>query len=211
MEKDLPVRPRDPRTIMSVFHRPARIVLIGPECTGKTQLAQTLAARFRVPWSAEFARLFVESRQRAVEYRDVDAIGRGQLAQEEEAIARAKAAGTPLLFHDTDLASTLIYSRHYFGKAPVWMEPQARCRPADLYLLHSPDVPWTEDPGQREHPERREELFARFQETLRQFGAPVAPIYGPWDMRCKLALEAIRQRMGIVPVFPILRPQEDIE
>lgn len=196
---------------MSAFPRPARIVLIGPECTGKTQLAQTLAALFRVPWSVEFARLFVESRQRAVKYRDVDAIGRGQLAQEEEAIARAKAAGAPLLFHDTDLISTLIYSRHYFGKAPVWIEPRARGRLADLYLLHSPDVPWTEDPGQREHPERREELFARFQETLRQLGSPVAPIYGPWDTRCMLALEAICQRMGIVSAFSTLRPQENIE
>jgi len=196
---------------MSAFPRPARIVLIGPECTGKTQLAQTLAARFGVPWSAEFARLFVDSRQRAVKYRDVDAIGRGQLAQEEEAIARAKAAGAPLLFHDTDLISTLIYSRHYFGKAPVWIEPQARGRLADLYLLHSPDVPWMEDPGYREQPERREELFARFQETLHRFGAPVAPIHGPWDTRCQLALEAIRQRMDIVPIFSTLRPQENIE
>lgn len=186
-----------------------RIVLIGPECTGKTQLAQTLAARFHVPWSAEFARLFVESRRRAVVYRDVEAIGRGQLAEEEQAIARAKAAGATLLFHDTDLTSTLIYSRHYFGKAPAWIEPEARGRRADLYLLHSPDVPWTPDPGQREHPERRQELFDRFQKTLFEFGAMMAPVFGPWDMRYELALEAIRQRLGIVPDFPILRPQED--
>ena len=68
---------------------------------------------------------------------------------------------------DTDLVSTMVYSRHYYGDCPRWIEEDAARRLADLYLLHHVDVEWVADGRQREQPERREELFARFRATLR--------------------------------------------
>ena len=44
---------------------------------------------------------------------------------------------------DTDLVSTVVYSRHYYGDCPAWIEAAAVRRLADLYLLHDIDVPWT--------------------------------------------------------------------
>ena len=155
--------------------RPARVVLIGPECTGKTWLAGELAARYGVPAAPEHAREYAERRGAALTYADVDPISRGQQAGEDAAIARAEAAGAPLVVLDTDLVSTMVYSRHYYGDCPPGIEEAARRRLGDLYLLHHVDVEWVPDGHQREQPERREELFARFRDTLAGLGRTAKP------------------------------------
>ncbi len=172
-----------------------RIVLIGPECTGKTWLAAELAKRYGVPWSPEYAREYVEAKREPVVYSDVDAIGRGQKAGEDAVIARAKKLDLSLAIFDTDLVSTMVYSRHYYGDCPEWIEREAGERLGDIYLLHGVDVPWTDDGHQREQPERREELFDRFRSTLDQLGAFVVGVRGSWEARKQTAIEAVDRLM----------------
>jgi nicotinamide riboside kinase len=169
----------------------ARVVLIGPECTGKTWLAGELAARYGVPSAPEHAREYVDRHGEALTYADVEPIGRGQRAGEDGAIERATAEGAPLVVLDTDLVSTMVYSRHYYGDCPRWIEEDAARRLADLYLLHHVDVAWVADGRQREQPERREDLFALFRATLAGLGARAADVVGPWDERRQRALRAI--------------------
>jgi NadR type nicotinamide-nucleotide adenylyltransferase len=171
--------------------RPARVVLIGPECTGKTWLAGELAAGYGVPWAPEHAREYVERHGAALTYADVEAIGRGQKAGEDAAIARAEARDARLVVLDTDLVSTMVYSRHYYGDCPPWIVEDAARRLADLYLLHHVDVEWVADGRQREQPERREELFERFRGTLRELGARAAPVAGAWEERRQVALRSV--------------------
>jgi nicotinamide riboside kinase len=171
--------------------RPARAVLIGPECTGKTWLAGELAARYGVPGAPEHAREYVDRHSAALTYADVEPIGRGQQTGEDAAIARAEAEGAPLVVLDTDLVSTMVYSQHYYGDCPRWIEEKAARRLADLYLLHHVDVEWVPDGHQREAPERREDLFARFRETLAGLGARVAGVAGTWDERRLRAVAAV--------------------
>jgi NadR type nicotinamide-nucleotide adenylyltransferase len=171
--------------------RPRRVVLIGPESTGKTWLARDLAAHYAVPWSPEYAREYVEAARRALGYEDVDPIGRGQKAGEDAAVARAADARAPLVVHDTDLVSTAVYSRHYYGECPEWIEREGRERRADLYLLHHVDVDWVADGNQREEPERREELFALFRDTLAALGAATAEIRGGWPERRRAAVAGV--------------------
>ena len=170
---------------------PWRVVLIGPECTGKTWLAQDLASLYGVPWSEEYARLFVEEHPRPVVYDDVDPIGIGQRAGEDEALAQARRAGARVVIHDTDLVSTAVYSRHYYGDCPAWIEAAAYARRADLYLLHQVDVPWVADGQQRVDPARRIELFARFRDTLAALRTTVVEIGGVWEERRRAAIEAV--------------------
>jgi nicotinamide riboside kinase len=171
--------------------RPARAVLIGPECTGKTWLAGELAARYAVPFAPEHAREYAGRLGAALAYADVDPIGRGQQAGEDAAIARAEAGGAPLVVLDTDLVCTMVYSRHYYGACPAWIEEEARRRLGDLYLLHHVDVEWVPDGHQREQPERREELFARFRAALDGLGARVRDVSGSWDERRGRAIAAV--------------------
>lgn len=176
--------------------KPARVVLIGPECTGKTWLAGELAARYGVPWAPEHAREYVDRHGAALTYADVAPIGRGQKTGEDAAVARAAAAGASLVVLDTDLVSTMVYSRHYYGDCPAWIAEEAARRLGELYLLHHVDVPWVADGNQREQPERREELFERFRATLAGLGARVAEVSGPWDERRRLAVEAVDRLLG---------------
>ncbi len=168
-----------------------KVVLIGPECTGKTWLAGDLARHYGVPWAPEHARAYVERHGAALTPADVSPIGRGQEQGEDAAIAAAAAAGAPLVLLDTDLVSTAVYARHYYGECPAWIDEQAARRRGDLYLLHDVDVEWQADGHQREAPERRRELHARFAAALDGLGARVAPVRGGWDERRRRAVEAI--------------------
>jgi NadR type nicotinamide-nucleotide adenylyltransferase len=181
---------------MNLDREPRRVVLIGPECTGKTFLAAYLAEWFDLPWSEEYARQFVEDNPRDVAYADVDAIGLGQQRLEDEAVATATQLGTPAVIHDTDLVSTTVYSRHYYDNCPTSIERAACARVADLYLLHDVDVPWTEDGFQRAQPERRQELFDRFQTTLAGLGAKVVVVSGSWKARREIAIAAVGRLLG---------------
>lgn len=166
-------------------------MLIGPECTGKTRLAGELGERYGAPVAPEHAREYVDRHSAALTFADVDPIGRGQRAGEDEAVARACALGAPLVVLDTDLVSTMVYSRHYYGDCPAWIEEEAKRRRADLYLLHHVDVEWVPDGRQREQPERRGELFSRFRSTLAGLGEPTVDILGLWDERRRRAIAAV--------------------
>jgi NadR type nicotinamide-nucleotide adenylyltransferase len=172
---------------------PPRVVLIGPESTGKTRLAERLAARYGVPCSSEYAREHVEREARALSENDVEPIARGQRAGEDAALRQAVAQGSRFVLNDTDLVSTQVYACHYYGRCPSWIEAEAAQRLGGLYLLHHVDVPWIAEGHQREQPARRGELFTLFERTLTNLGAVKADIFGDWNARERRALEAIER------------------
>jgi NadR type nicotinamide-nucleotide adenylyltransferase len=172
---------------------PRRVVLTGAECTGKTTMAEHLGRVFGAPWSPEYARRYVEGLGRPLALADVPLVGRGQVEGEDEAIARAEG----VVLHDTDLLSTVVYSRYYFGACPDGIEPLARERRADLYLLHHPDVPWRPDPGMRGEDHDREQLHGLFGVILQSLRANVVPVRGSWEERTALAEEAVRRLLDV--------------
>jgi NadR type nicotinamide-nucleotide adenylyltransferase len=169
---------------------PRAVVVIGPESTGKSALAERLARAYGAPLSDEYARAYAEATSRPLGIGDVDAIGRGQRDGEDAARAAAAARGSPLVVHDTDLVSTVVYSRHYFGDCPAWIPPAARARRADLYLLCLPDVPWVDDPV-RGPAEAREAQLADFRAALDALGSRVVALGGAWAERDAAAHAAV--------------------
>ena len=151
-----------------------RVTVTGSECTGKTTLAEALAEHYRTVAVPEYVRLFVDEQLRPPEAADVDAIARGQIALEESLFDRAHR----LILLDTDLLSTLVYSRHYFGGSPDWIEERLRNRPADLYLLCDIDVPWSPDGAQRDRGDRREEMQGLFRRALLDRELPFIELQG---------------------------------
>lgn len=163
-----------------------KVVLIGSESTGKTELAHRLGTHFDAPVSEEFVRGYAAQRGQPLGFSDHGPIAKGQIALEDAAIARAG----DLVILDTDLVSTVVYCEHYFGRAPEWIEAEARARAAQLYLLLEPDIPWRPD-GIRDRGDRRDEMHLLFRDRLRQLGLRFVEITGEGDARFHAAVRAI--------------------
>lgn len=183
-------------------HRHRVVVLIGPESTGKSTLAERLANRFSAPLSLEFAREYVSQRTAPLDHADIDAIARGQMALEDGVHRRVAEHTAALVIKDTDLVSTLVYARHYYGHSPRWLEHAASERRGGLYLLCAPDVPWVADGPQRDRPHARVELHARFAETLAGLQVAVVTIAGAWAAREEAAVTAVEQWLTRSAVAP---------
>ncbi len=161
---------------------PLRIVLFGPESTGKSTLAERLAERFSAPWSPEYVREFWDTHGGIITAADLDAIARGQMAGEEGAVRLANASGARVVFHDTDLLTCTVWDDLLFpGACPEWVRTEAvrRARACDLFLFCDTDMPWTPDP-QRCFPDEEGRAMCRrvFLETLERTGARWARVYG---------------------------------
>lgn len=162
----------------------ARVCLIGPHSTGKSTLARELAAHYRTQSVAEYARGYALCVKRELTADDVPRIAEGQIANEESA------GEARMLILDTDLLSTVVYARHYYGACPEWIELKARERRADLYLLMNVDTPFVDDPA-RDSADAREALLEKFRCALRECGAEVVEIRGSWRERKRAAIVAI--------------------
>jgi NadR type nicotinamide-nucleotide adenylyltransferase len=182
-----------------VSARPPRVVLCGPESTGKSTLAERLAGHYGTRWVPEFLRQYVERRLARlapgaplVEETDLRAIVEGQL-RAEEALGR-EAQG--VLFCDTDPLQTAVYAEHYFGHSPDWLRALVAERRYELTLLLDVAVPWTPDPL-RDRPLQREDLHALFLRTLEAHGGrPFVRIGGGWPEREATARAAIDLLLG---------------
>lgn len=165
-----------------------RVCLIGPECTGKTTLAQRLARELGGAWVPEFAREYAEARGNVLTADDVEPIARGQMANEDRPI------DSEVVILDTDLISTVVYARHYYGVCPEWIERAARERRADLYLLLDTDVAWEADAARDSGGDAREDLFDAFRAALDEFEVRWEIVSGDWDERADLARSIILGR-----------------
>ncbi len=166
--------------------RVVRVVLTGSECTGKSTLAEALARHYGVEAVPEFVRAFAEQKGGTILFSDHGPIARGQMALEDEYCTRA--AG--LLIQDTDLLSTVVYCRHYFGRSPAWIEEEAQTRRPDLYLVCEPDIPWIAD-GVRDRGHAREEMQVLFRDAVAGSGVANVTIRGSRDERLQAATAAI--------------------
>jgi len=163
-----------------------RICLIGAESTGKSSLAEELARRFGGVVVPEFAREYALRVARPLDFFDAFPIARGQIANQDR--LTSSASGVVIL--DTDLVSTVVYCRYYWGVCADWIEREAARRLADLYLFLDIDVPWIADPA-RDASANREHVHAEFESALHEFKVRHVTIGGNWEERKRKAIEAI--------------------
>lgn len=163
-----------------------RVVIYGPESTGKTTLAEKLARHYQTVWVPEFARGYLDDKGSWVEFSDIAKIATGQLASEDRLARQANR----LLICDTDLITTSIYSQHYFGACPEEVTNKADERTYDLYLMLDIDVPFVED-WQRPDANSREYFLESFRNALESRGRKFVLISGTYEERFERAVEAI--------------------
>lgn len=172
-----------------------RIVLTGGECTGKTTLARMLAGRHGTAWVPEAAREAALAKKGPLGPEDVAPIARAHVVAADAALDQAIRRERPAVFFDQDLLSTVVYARHYYGDCPPWIERLAAERLGDLYILCSPDLPWTPDPA-RDRSDRREEIHGLFAAALADSGARVAEVGGRGDAREARAEAAVAELLA---------------
>ena len=163
-----------------------RILISGPESTGKTTLARHLAEHYGTVWVPEYARGYIDDHGGRFDYADIARIAFGQ-AETEEALARQ---ANRLLICDTDLVTTTIYSEHYFGRCPHIVQRLADERRYDLVLLLDIDLPWAAD-LQRDLPHRRAEFRDRFLHETISRRLPYVVIRGQGQARLAAAIAAV--------------------
>jgi NadR type nicotinamide-nucleotide adenylyltransferase len=167
---------------------PKRILILGPESTGKSTLAEDLASYFEEPWVPEFAREYLEKIDRPYIYEDLLEIGKGQVALEDRLADEAKR----FLFVDTDLRVIKVWSEYRFGKSDPWVDNGISERYYDLILLTDTDLPWAPDPL-REYPEleMRRYFFDIYLQLAVQSGFPYEVISGDRSFRTARAIELV--------------------
>lgn len=167
-----------------------KVVVIGPESTGKSTLSAQLAATFQTTWVPEFARDYLVRQDGFYEEKDLLAIGKGQLALEDELIQNAK----DVLICDTDLYVVKVWSEHKYGRCDSWILEQIAQRKYDLYLLTYIDIAWEDDPL-REHSEEkmRVHFYNTYRDIVMNSGVPWADIRGSQAERLHTASQVIKK------------------
>lgn len=134
-----------------------RIAILGAESTGKSTLAEALAAHYRTAWVPEYLREFVETFQRTPRADEQFMIATTQRQREKE----AEQHSNRLLFCDTTPLMTMVYSEHYFGQADTALARLAAAYDYAATIVTAPTMPWVADGMQRESDEVRQQVHAR--------------------------------------------------
>lgn len=168
-----------------------KVVLFGPESTGKTTLSEQLARQYNTVWVPEYAREYLQNKwnneRKTCEPKDLLPIAEGQIKLENELTKKA----TDVLICDTDLLETKVYSEaYYIGHCDPVLEKYALKNTYDLYFLTYIDTPWEAD-DLRDKPNEREQMFEYFQNTLEKYNRNFVILKGDKRTRLKTAVKHI--------------------
>jgi NadR type nicotinamide-nucleotide adenylyltransferase len=165
-----------------------KVVITGPESTGKTQLAQSLANCFNTLWVPEYAREYISGLKRSYNYDDVEHIAREQVRRENLYLKEVR----DILFYDTDLIVTKVWFKVVYGHYPGWIDEAIMNTPADLFLVCNTDIPWVPDPLRENGGEMREVLMGMYITEINIIGVTWKLVSGKGGQRINSAVETVR-------------------
>jgi len=168
-----------------------KVVLFGPESTGKTTLSRALAAYYKTVFVPEYAREFLQDKwdreQEICTKNDLIPIAKGQMKLENELAQKAN----KVLICDTNLLQSKVYSEVYFdGFCDSKIELYSKKNHYDLYFLCGIDVPWVKD-DLRDKPHERELMYHHFETALRIQKLPYIKLFGAHEERLLSAITHI--------------------
>ena len=167
-----------------------KVVITGPESTGKSTLCHLLAKHYQTTWCPEYARNYLHMHGTNYTYCDLLNIANGQLSLEDEYITKSQ--DNNLLFIDTDMYVMKVWCEYVYHNCHPEILQQISTRHYDLYLLCNIDLPWVAD-DLREYPDElpRQELYRMYKDILVNQHVPWAEINGTYEQRLDKAINAI--------------------
>lgn len=163
---------------LSVEKKIKKIILTGPESTGKTTLAKQLAQVYNTVWVPEFARTYLKGLNRP--YREDDLLKIAQGQDDLESFFSKKT--NQYLFCDTSMLVMKIWSEYRFGKCHPWILEQLENEKNAIYILCGTDILWEYD-EQRENPKDRNELYAKYLSELKFYQKKIIEVAGSQEVR----------------------------
>lgn len=168
-----------------------KIVLFGPESTGKTTLSRQLARYYNSVWVPEYAREYLQNKwnneRKTCEPEDLLPIAEGQMELENNLSQKTDS----VLICDTDLLETKVYSEAYYvGSCDPILEKYALKNTYDLYFLTYIDTPWEAD-DLRDKPNDRLRMFEAFEKELIKQKRPYILLKGNKKERLNEAVKHI--------------------
>ena len=175
-----------------------KIVIIGPESTGKSTLCKQLAAHYNTAWVDEYAREYLLKNGTNYSFENLLDIAKGQVASEELGVRSWEDANKSKIdnlkskfFIDTDMYVMKVWCEFVFEKCHHWILNRIVERKYDLYLLCNIDLPWVKD-ELREYPDliRRQKLYHHYKDIMINQTVPWVDISGNYEERLDKAILA---------------------
>ena len=164
-----------------------KVVVTGPESTGKTSLAMQLSEVFKCTLVGEYARTYLNKLDRSYHQYDLTHIAKGQFDMQNKTLKESS-----LLICDTDLLTIKIWSEFKYGNCDPWIVNSLVDNLPDLYLICYPDLKWEYDP-QRENPNDGMELFEIYLAEIKKLGVPFQIIKGLGEERTEKGLKVVEK------------------
>ena len=187
-----------------------KIVVIGPESTGKSTLCNKLAAHYNTVFVPEYAREYLEKNGKDYTYNDLLAIAKGQIDLEDKVAGSRSKPGVAdivhrtsyivhpegLLFIDTDMYVMKVWCEFVFNKCHNWILNRIAERKYDGYLLCNADIDWVKD-ALREYPDNktRSKLYYYYKELMINQDVPWVDISGDYSTRFEKAINFIENKI----------------
>ncbi|MEO6541252.1 MAG: AAA family ATPase [Ferruginibacter sp.] len=179
-----------------------KVVIIGPESTGKSSLCEQLAEHYHTIWVKEYAREYLLNKGTVYSFEDLLDIAKGQIETEEKGIEDLCAKNSKFkiqnskLFIDTNMYVMKVWCEFVFDKCHHWILNRIAERKYDLYLLCNIDLPWIKD-ELREYPDlvSRQKLYNHYKDILVNQNVPWVDISGNYEERLEKAVEAVEKNI----------------
>ena len=169
-----------------------KIVIIGPESTGKSTLCKQLAAHYNTIWVKEYAREYLLKNGTDYSFENLLDIAKGQVEREQLAVGNGQLANKSAIFIDTDMHVMKVWCEFVFQKCHHWILNRIVERKYDLYLLCNIDLPWVKD-ELREYPDllSRQKLYHHYKDIMLNQHVPWVDISGTYEERLEKAIAGL--------------------